>query len=132
MTICDLMLFEHTGPCSDPKHREALQRRAAGVAKWYAIERREDGGGFRDYLGGHHSGESSVVAIHCGEQIELQAVEYRDDDFGEYAISLDKGIPVRYEADLSCADGGIWLYTYVSGHQFQTRHEAWMRFRWPQ
>lgn len=126
--MCDLMLFEHSGPCDDPRHCEALQRRAAGAAKWYTIERRENGGGFRDFLDGH----PGVVAIHCGEQIELQAVEHRDDDFGGYTIFLDKGIPVRYEADLSRTDGAVILYASVSGHTFRTRHEGWMRFRWPQ
>ena len=128
---CDLLLFEHEHDCDDPKHNEARKRRAAGAPKWYAIERKEEYGGFRDFLDGHHRGPSSV-AIHCGEQIELQAVEWHSDDFGEYAISLDKAIPVRYEADLSCADGGISLYTQIGGHSFQTRHEGWMRFRWPQ
>ena len=128
---CDLMLFEHEGPCDNPKHNEAINRRAAGAPKWYPIERRQDAGGFRDFLGGHHSGAGSV-AIHCGEQIELQAVEYRDDDFGTYTLFLDTGIRVRYEANLSCAEGEIWLYTAVGGHRFQVRHEGWMRFRWPQ
>ena len=128
---CDLMLFEHEVPCDDPKHREALKRRAAGAPKWYAIERREDAGGYRDYLNGHdHSG--CPCPIHCGEMLELQAIERKDDDFGEYTLFLDKGIRVRYEANLSSADGGIWLYAYIDGHQFRTRHEAWMRFRWPQ
>jgi frataxin-like iron-binding protein CyaY len=129
---CDLMLFEHERPCDNPKHNEALARRAAGAPKWYAIERTHEAGGFRDFLGGHHRGADSSVAIHCGEQIELQAIESRDDDFGEYTLFLDKGITVRYEANLSRSDGGIWLYTSVGGHRFQTRHEDWMRFRWPQ
>lgn len=130
---CDLMLREHERPCDNPKHNEALNRRAAGAPKWYAIERRElYAGGFRDFLDGHHRGEGSAVAIHCGEQVELQAIEYHHDDFGDYALSLDKGITVRYEADLSRADGAVWLYTLVNGHQFRTRHEAWMRFRWPE
>lgn len=128
---CDLMLFEHDRSCDNPKHNEALARRAAGAPKWYAIERREDEGGFRDFLDGHHRGPSSV-AIHCGETIELQAIEFRDDDFGEYTLFLNKGIRVRYEANLSRADGGIWLYTNIDGHRFQMRHEGWMRFRWPQ
>jgi len=128
---CDLMLFEHTGPCDNPRHREALKRRAAGAPKWHPIERQEEYSGFRDYLNGHDN-SGVAVPIHCGEQIELQAVEYRSDDFGEYTLFLDKGIRVRYEADLSSADGGIWLYAYIDGHEFRARHEAWMRFRWPQ
>jgi hypothetical protein len=129
--MCDLMLFEHTAPCDDPKHCEALKRRAAGAPKWHRIERREDGGGYRDFLAGHDSSGRSVP-VHCGEMLELQAVEWKDDDFGEYALSLDKGIRVRYEANLSCADGGITLYAFLDGHQFRLRYEAWMHLRWPQ
>ena len=121
--LCDLFLHEHTGPCADPTHNEALKRRSAGASKWYAIERREDPGGWRDYLEGS--------PIHCGGQIELQAVEYRGDDFGEYTVWLDKAVTVRYEADLSCEDGGIGLYTSIGGHEFRATHEGWMRFRWP-
>jgi hypothetical protein len=130
--LCDLMLHEHTDLCDDPKHREALARRAAGAPKWYALERREEWqSGYRDYLNGHdRSGQA--VAVHCGETLELQAVEYEDDDFGEYALFLDKGIRVRYEADLSRSDGGIWLYACIAGHRFQLRYESWMRLRWPQ
>jgi hypothetical protein len=129
--LCDLFLHEHTGPCADPKHCEALKRRAAGAPKWHAIERRQDGGGYRDFLHGHDS-SGKAVPIHCGETLELQAVEYKDDDFGEYMLYLDKGQFVRYEANLSSAEGAITLYASIAGHQFRTRCEPWMRFRWPQ
>lgn len=120
---CDLMLFEHTGPCDDPVHCEALKRRAAGATRWHAIERREDAGGFRDFLDDR--------AIHCGEQIELQSVVYLSDDFGEYTLFLDAGTHVRYEANLSSAEGAIGLHASVGGHSFYKRCESNMRFRWP-
>jgi hypothetical protein len=129
--MCDLMLHEHTGPCADPKHNEALARRAAGAPKWHILERRQEAGGYRDFLHGHDS-RPVAVAVHCGEMLDLQAVEYKADDFGEYALFLNKGIRVRYEADLSRADGGVWFYARVAGHEFRLRYEAWMRLRWPQ
>lgn len=122
--LCDLMLYEHDGPCADPKHGEALnRRRATGSVRWQAIVRGEDGGGWRDFLDGR--------PIHCGEFVELQAVRVEGDDYGEYAIFLNEGTTVRYEANLSSSDGVIVLHASIGGHGFRTRHEAWMRFRWP-
>jgi hypothetical protein len=129
--MCDLMLHEHITPCADPEHRAALSRRAAGSPKWHAIERHEDAGGYRDFLHGHDS-SGKAVPIHCGEMLELQEIACECDDFGEYTLFMNKGICVRYEADLSRADGGIWLHAYVAGHEFRLRYEAWMRLRWPQ
>lgn len=120
---CDLLLFEHNAPCDVPIHREALKRRAAGAAKWGNISRLSDSGGNRDFLDGE--------PIHCGDLLELQAVEHKDDDFGGYTLYTDKGHIVRYEANLSRADGGVILHSSIGGHEFRARLEAWMRFRWP-
>ena len=123
MPTCDLMLFEHTGPCSDPKHREALRRRAAGAPKWSPISRLTDDGGTRDFLDGQ--------AIHCGDMLELQAVEWQADDFGEFVLPLEIGKRVRYECNLS-GRGTPVFYASLAGHEFTTRLEPYMRFRWPQ
>jgi hypothetical protein len=125
------MLHEHTDPCADPEHRAALARRAAGSPKWHALERNEGAGGYRDFLHGHDS-SGRAVPVHCGETLELQAIEFKGDDFGGYTLFLNKGIRVRYEADLSRADGGIWLYACIAGHEFRLRYESWMRLRWPE
>jgi len=118
--MCELMLFEHAGPCDDPEHVKALARRSVGAAQWGKIERRYEHGDLRDYV--------NDDPIHCGDQLELQAVEYRADDYGEYMLYLESSVLVRYE--LSSARNPV-LYTGVAGHTFTSRHEAWMRFRWP-
>lgn len=119
--ICDLMLFEHSGPCADPNHRAALERRAAGsAAKWGEITRRHEHGDIRDYLKGE--------PIHCGDMLELQSVEYKADDYGEWVFYLDKSVTVRFE--LSGTRNPV-LYANIGGHTFAARLEAWMRFRWP-
>lgn len=119
---CHLALFEHSEPCPDPNHREALLRRA-GRGKWSPILRTEGVGGWRDFLDGR--------PIHCGDFLELQAVRIEDDDYGDYTVFLDSGRVVRYEANLSSADGAIVLCISISGCEFRARHEPWMRFRWP-
>lgn len=108
---------------ADPRHAEALERRAAGAAKWEKISRLSDGGGYRDFLEGK--------PIHCGETLELQATEHKYDDFGGYTLYLNEGHLVRYEANLSRPDGGIILYSSIGGHQFHKGYEGWERLRWP-
>jgi hypothetical protein len=119
--ICNLMLHEHTGPCADPEHRAALERRAAGAPKWGKIERRYAHGDIRDYLEGE--------PIHCGNMLELQSVEYKGDDYGEWMVYLDKSVRVRFELS---ANRNPVLYASIGGHTFTARLEAWMRFRWKQ
>lgn len=95
--------------------------RIASAPKWAQIERRyENDGDLRDYVENR--------PIHCGDMLELQAIEYKADDDGEYSVSLDKGVIVRYE--LSSARNPIF-YASIGGHTFTARLEAWMRFRWP-
>jgi hypothetical protein len=118
------MLDEHTVPCDNPKHCDALRRRGEGRACiWGTISRLSDDGGYRDFL--------DDQPISCGSMLELQAVDYKDDDFGEYSVYLNKGHVVRYEANLSRRDGGITLYSSIGGHRFVASHHAGMRFRWP-
>ena len=128
MTLgCDLFFDEHAGKlCADPGHAAALTRRADTAAAWSAIERSDDDGGQRDFLDGR--------PINCGAGFELQAVEERSDDYGEYLVSLPHGPRVRYELDVPRpgeAGRRIVLYTRVAGHEFRTPHRQWMRFRWP-
>jgi hypothetical protein len=119
---CDLMLYEHTAPCDDPNHAEALKRRAAGASQWGKISRLCDVGGPRDFLDGK--------PIPCGTMLELQAVEYQADDYGEYMLYSDNSVAVRYEADLSVPEGRSRLHAVIGGHEFLAGCEPWMRFRW--
>ncbi len=131
--LCTLWIDEHqdkghTSCAHDPHHDAALRARAAGAPNWSAIVRGQDCGGDRDFLDGE--------PIHCGASLELQTIERRGDDYGEYSIKLPTGVPVRYELafsrDEEVTRKEIVIYVGVGGHLFQTRHEAWMRFRWPE
>jgi hypothetical protein len=128
---CDLSLYDHRergdSYCvDDPGHRQALQaRRDALAGAWSLIERGSDRGGDRDFLDGK--------PIHCGSALDLQAMEFRSDDYGEYTAWIAKGTIVRYEVEWVAppAKKRIVLYTTVAGHTFTAHHEEWMRFRWP-
>jgi hypothetical protein len=125
MPDCDLMLMEHEDAgdrtCAKPAHRDALQaRRAAKEGKWSPIVRGHDSGGKRDFLDGK--------PVHCGATLELQAVETREDDYGQFSVWTQVGVRVRYELE---PNKGITLYAAVAGFNFTHRHDDWMRFRWP-
>jgi hypothetical protein len=123
---CDLLLDEHEEGriCDDVGHRKAIAARADCGEPWIAILRGEDGGGPRDFL--------DAQPIHCGSGLELQAIEYRDDDYGSYTVRLPIGARVRYEMAWG-RDGQrrVVLYGDIAGHTFTTPLEPWMRFRWP-
>jgi hypothetical protein len=125
-------------PCKvDPRacpHEEVRQRRAGlRGSEWGQLELRREGSGLRHYLDGE--------PVHCGAGLELQAIEYKSDDVGEFTTFLQRGRGVRYEAStlqVVSRDGRpqpstlhAQLYTVVDGHSFVARAEAWMRFRWP-
>lgn len=120
---CDLFIEEHTAgaPCEDKEHQAALERRRGGAAEWGAIKRGSDAGGERDFLDGR--------AIHCGATLELQSIEYKGDDYGEFVLRLAKGVRVRYELDV---DRRVVLYADVGGYLFAEKANPWMRFRWPE
>lgn len=105
------------GLASDPIH---------GARSWSAIERRHEYGDFRDHLDGK--------PIHCGDQLELQAIEYvpRPDGSGkEDVLKLPTGTRVRYEVAWD-KERSVELYSSVAGYTFMTRADPWMRFRWPE
>lgn len=118
---CDLFLDEHTLPCGDQRHQVALANRRAGAPEWSPIVRGNDGGGMRDFLDGQ--------PIHCGTGLELQTIEYRSDDYGEYTVRLETAVHVRYEMAWG-GDRKAVLYTVVGGHVFHVDANDWMRFRW--
>jgi len=62
----------------------------------------------------------------------LQSVDYRSDDYGEWAQALPKGTRVRYEASIMATGIKASLHANVGGHEFITRVEPWMRFQWPE
>lgn len=110
-------------PESCPREPSRELRRKAQVGAWSALEVRQEGGGLRHYLDGE--------PVHCGEGLELQAIEHRDDDGQEYLAFLPHGRAVRYEASQAGKTIRAVLYAGVEGHSFSTAHQAWMRFRWP-
>lgn len=72
--------------------------------------------------------------IHCGAILDLQAIESLSDDYGEYHRPVQRGIRVRYELSFSATGSlakRVVLHTKVDGHEFTSRLEGWMRFRWP-
>lgn len=122
MKRCDLSLGEHVEPCSNAAHIKALAiiaSRPTGSPGWSQIVAGVDAGGQRDYL--------DDEPIHCGSTLELQSLEVRADDVGEYTVKLLTGTLVRYERNA----GKIVLYVYIGGHEFASSLTPWMRFRWP-
>jgi hypothetical protein len=129
---CDLFLDEHDEhsadgpPCGDKAHQVALANRRAGAAPWFEIERGRDGGGDRDFLDGK--------PIHCGSGLELQILDHRSDDYGEYSVRLGSGVDVRYELSWEADRDGkrrIDLYTTLGGYEFAIAFDSFMRFRRP-
>lgn len=130
---CDLALFDHynedgdlVARCSDAEHCAAIVRRSAGAPKWNALERRRQHGDLRDYLDGK--------PISCGTGLELQAREYKEDDYGEYILYLPTGVPVRYELAWppGADDRKVVLHGDLGGYEFTMIAGPWMRFRRPQ
>lgn len=115
-------------PCAIGKPEEcpkeiAARKRDKGIP-WHALELRTEIGGVRHYLDGK--------PIHCGMGIELQHLEHKFDDYGEYTKALQVGTVVRYErSGVGDEIRAITLHANVGGHEFVAKLEAWMRFRWP-
>jgi hypothetical protein len=113
----------------NPKHTAALAARRSGARSWSALELRSERGDWRHYLDGE--------PIHCGAGLELQSIEGKSDDYGEFTLKLDEGVRVRYEVVWlrdRPTDAPPWkpvLYLSAGGHSFHGELEQWMRFRWP-
>lgn len=121
---CELFLDEHDEkPCDNARHRRAIEARAGGAAPWSALERREEAGGWRDYLDGE--------PVHCGAVLELQSRRFEADDFGEYALAEGNGTRVRYELGWKDRVRVVVLHAYVGGREFTSLADRYMRFRWP-
>lgn len=120
--VCDLSLSEHgRNDCADPGHAKALETRRAGAPPWSALIRRDEGvNGWRHYLDGQ--------PIHCGTGLELQSIEWKADDYGEFTVRQPAGVRVRYET----SGDHVVLYADIGGHEFTCGAEPWMRFRWPE
>jgi len=125
----DCSIYE---PCEagDPAGcpREPIRARRARERQgfWSRLELRRDGGGWRHYLDGE--------PVHCGAGLELQTVELRSDDYGEYSVPTQQGVPVRYEGQLGNRPREqvrATLHKNVGGHEFAAGVDDWMRFRWP-
>jgi hypothetical protein len=114
---------EATCPKAEPRKERARERAKAGPEWGKLIARREPLNGWRHYLDGE--------PVHCGSAIELQAVEDRYDDYGDYSVPRQTGAVVRYEANLHGAQPHATLHASVAGYEFVSRLEDWMRFRWP-
>lgn len=123
--------FHDEGAChaGDPEHCERSlayrkRQRAKTEGAWsQLIARKEEPNGWRHYLDGE--------PVHCGEALELQAIQFKYDDYGEYHVHRPEGALVRYEANLNGDEPHVTLYADVKGHSFATRGEPYMRFRWP-
>lgn len=103
--------------------RRRREEKAAHGGPWSALELRQEDSGPRHYLDGK--------AVHCGACIELQALGWRDDDYGSYTVPLNKGQLVRYEASLVTGNVRVTLHADVAGREFVAGLESGMRFRWP-
>jgi len=101
----------------------AARKRDKGTA-WPMLEVRRELGGLRHYLEGE--------PVHCGAGLQLQAITFRADDYGEWQVALPLGTRVRYEAAIGDTEIRATLHADVAGHEFIARLEKWMRFRWPE
>ena len=102
-------------------HLQPVRERRAreGAGAWSELELRD-----RHYLDGE--------PVHCGQPLELQAVEERNDDCGTYSVPLQRGTVVRYEAEfVNSGEPRAYLFVDVAGHLFSAAWAPWMRFRWP-
>jgi hypothetical protein len=106
-------------PRQPDRERRAFERRGT----WSPLVVERDDGGKRHVLDGR--------PLHCGTCIELQAIEYRYDDGGEYTVPLQRGELVRYEATWRDGEPRATLHIRLGGHEFSSSLESWMRFRWP-
>ena len=123
--VCELSFSDHNrdDTCADPVHAKALEaRRAArraGAPPWSTLDRHDEGiNGWRDYVYGK--------VVHCGQGLELQSTESKEDDYGGFLVYLPTGLPVRYET----SGEHVVLYADIGGQTFTCRAEPWMRFRW--
>jgi hypothetical protein len=120
---------DDTACSKDPRHTAALRLRHSGAPSWGRLDLKTDGGGWRHFLEGG--------AIHCGAGLELQAIEWQSDDYGEFTLRTSTAVRVRYEVEWlrePPTKGPPWravLYHSTGGHTFKTTLEGWMRFRWP-
>lgn len=107
-------------PETCPAARAASARLAALSGSWSVLTIKGD----RHFLDGE--------PIHCGTALELQAIEFRNDDYGEYHAVLQRGIRVRYELNgPGSLAQRVVLHVTVDGHEFTSRLWGSMRFRWP-
>lgn len=98
--------------------------RDRGAALWHALIREDYGGdSFRDFVDGS--------PVSCGASLELQDIEWRSDDDGDYRIALATGARVRYEIEWTPTKRPV-LYAVVAGYDFVGEVKPWMRFRWPE
>ncbi len=104
-------------PETCPPARATNARLAAKSGSWSALTVNGD----RHFLNGE--------PIHCGAALELQEIEFRCDDYGEYPAVLQRGIRVRYE--VNTGDRAVVLYMRVGGHEFASPLWNHLRFRWP-
>lgn len=82
---CLICEGEEAELCKDEGHAHASEQRArASAGLWSRLlstSTRSNGEG--DYLNGR--------LIHCGSILELQAIEHRSDDYGEYTAATPHG-----------------------------------------
>jgi hypothetical protein len=119
----DCSLGENCGGTDCPPAIAERKRAEEKLGAWSKLVLGADSGGRRHFLDGE--------PVSCGTGLELQAIAYRSDDYGEYTVPLQQGVGVRYEAELSREDAPATLHGDLGGHEFVTRLEPWMRFRWP-
>lgn len=115
-------------PCEIGKPAECPKAIAAAKrdkgAPWSPLVLHREPGGLRHYLDGK--------PIHCGSFLELQRVTFKADDYGEYAVPLQAGDVVRYEAAILDREIHATLHADVGGHAFTARiADEDLRFRWP-
>ena len=97
----------------------------AGVLCGGPLELGKDAGGNRHYL--------ADVPVPLGAMLELQEVEVVaiDADGDEVLGTVNRWVPVRYEASLAAEEPVVWLFASLGGHRVRLRAQEGMRFRWP-
>lgn len=88
-----------------------------------AFDATPGGGGWRDHLDGDPIG--------CGSGLELQALEWKGDEEGDYTRRLATGVYVRYELAWTAAGKVVMLHASYGGYSIAFPATPEMRFRWP-
>lgn len=138
--------WDRPDACKRPDHIAVSARRAELRGRpWSLLSIRTDTDRVRALSSGIELiyGERHYLddrPIHCGDFLELQKIDTREDDFGSFTVYLQEGAVVRYEVEHGHGDiDGIsvtyripTMYVGAAGRSFKAKIDHGCYFRWPE